>query len=58
MPEGHVLFVDDEAPMRAAVTQWLELAGFDTGLLYEGSWSDWCSAPERAIGTGPEPRLR
>jgi two-component system C4-dicarboxylate transport response regulator DctD len=29
MPEGHVLFVDDEAPMRAAVTQWLELAGFE-----------------------------
>jgi two-component system C4-dicarboxylate transport response regulator DctD len=25
---GHVLFVDDEAPMREAVTQWLELAGF------------------------------
>jgi two-component system C4-dicarboxylate transport response regulator DctD len=29
MPEGHVLFVDDEASMRAAVTQWLELAGFE-----------------------------
>lgn len=29
MPEGHVLFVDDEAPMREAVTQWLELAGFE-----------------------------
>jgi two-component system, NtrC family, C4-dicarboxylate transport response regulator DctD len=30
MPDrGPVLFVDDEAAMRQAVTQWLELAGFD-----------------------------
>ena len=29
MPEGHVLFVDDDASMRQAVTQWLELAGFE-----------------------------
>jgi len=30
MPERvPVLFVDDEAPMRQAVTQWLELAGFE-----------------------------
>src|SRR5256714_11822391 len=30
MPErAPVLFVDDEAPMRQAVTQWLELAGFE-----------------------------
>ena len=28
MPESQVLFVDDEAAMRAAVTQWLELSGF------------------------------
>jgi thiosulfate/3-mercaptopyruvate sulfurtransferase len=33
----------------------LQLAGFDAGLLYEGSWSDWCSVPARAVGTGPEP---
>jgi thiosulfate/3-mercaptopyruvate sulfurtransferase len=33
----------------------LQLAGFDTGLLYEGSWSDWCSVPARAMRTGPEP---
>jgi two-component system C4-dicarboxylate transport response regulator DctD len=30
MPEhSHVLFVDDEASMRQAVAQWLELAGFE-----------------------------
>src|ERR1700704_4964575 len=30
MPDrGPVLFVDDEAAMRQAVTQWLELAGFE-----------------------------
>jgi len=33
----------------------LQLAGFDTGLLYEGSWSDWCSVGARAIATGPDP---
>ena len=33
----------------------LELAGFTNGLLYEGSWSDWCSVPERAVATGPQP---
>ena len=30
MSEAHrILFVDDDAAMRHAVTQWLELAGFD-----------------------------
>src|SRR5262245_34678145 len=33
----------------------LELAGFRDALLYEGSWSDWCSVPARAVATGPEP---
>lgn len=33
----------------------LQLAGFDTGLLYEGSWSDWCSVRSRAMSTGSEP---
>ena len=33
----------------------LSVAGFTTGLLYEGSWSDWCSVPTRAMRTGSEP---
>lgn len=33
----------------------LEAAGFEAGLLYEGSWSDWCSVPTRAMSTGSEP---
>jgi len=33
----------------------LGLAGLGDGLLYEGSWSDWCSIPTRAVGTGPIP---
>jgi thiosulfate/3-mercaptopyruvate sulfurtransferase len=33
----------------------LELAGFANALLYEGSWSDWCSVPSRAMATGPRP---
>ena len=32
----------------------LELAGFRNALLYEGSWSDWCSVPARAMATGSE----
>ncbi len=27
----------------------LRLAGFENGILYEGSWSDWCSVPTRAV---------
>ena len=33
----------------------LRLAGLGDGLLYEGSWSDWCSVPTRAVGMGPTP---
>jgi len=33
----------------------LELAGFANALLYEGSWSDWCSVPTRATATGAKP---
>lgn len=33
----------------------LELAGISGGLLYEGSWSDWSSDPERPVATGTEP---
>ncbi len=32
----------------------LELAGITNGLLYEGSWSDWSSDPERPIAIGIE----
>lgn len=34
----------------------LQLAGFDKPLLYEGSWSDWSSTPERPMATGPNPK--
>lgn len=30
-------------------------AGFHTGRLYPGSWSDWVSYPENPIATGPQP---
>jgi thiosulfate/3-mercaptopyruvate sulfurtransferase len=33
----------------------LELAGFQGGKLYVGSWSDWSSQPGAAVATGPEP---
>jgi thiosulfate/3-mercaptopyruvate sulfurtransferase len=33
----------------------LELAGIGGARLYEGSWSDWSSDPERPIAVGPEP---
>jgi len=32
----------------------LHLAGFEGGLLYEGSWSDWCSSGTRPVATGPD----
>lgn len=32
----------------------LYLAGRTDALLYEGSWSDWCSDPARPIAVGPE----
>jgi thiosulfate/3-mercaptopyruvate sulfurtransferase len=30
----------------------LHVAGFRDGLLYEGSWSDWCSTGTRPVATG------
>lgn len=30
-------------------------AGLGDGRLYAGSWSEWCSDPERPVATGPEP---
>ena len=33
----------------------LQLAGYDSGVLYAGSWSDWCSVSSRAMKTGVEP---
>jgi thiosulfate/3-mercaptopyruvate sulfurtransferase len=30
-------------------------AGLGDGRLYVGSWSEWCSDPERPVATGPEP---
>ena len=33
----------------------LAYAGLPAARLYEGSWSDWCSYPERPVATGAEP---
>jgi thiosulfate/3-mercaptopyruvate sulfurtransferase len=33
----------------------LQLAGFSS-VLYEGSWSDWSSQPDRPMATGPDPK--
>ena len=30
----------------------MELAGLDGSRLYPGSWSEWCSDPQRAVATG------
>lgn len=30
-------------------------SGLGDGRLYAGSWSEWCSDPERPVATGPEP---
>lgn len=35
----------------------LRLAGRGDALLYEGSWSDWSSDPQRPVATGAEPGL-
>ncbi len=32
----------------------LQVAGFNA-ILYEGSWSDWSSNPDRPVATGPKP---
>jgi thiosulfate/3-mercaptopyruvate sulfurtransferase len=32
----------------------LQLAGYPDGLLYEGSWSDWCTDAAREVATGSE----
>ncbi len=33
----------------------LEAAGLEGARLYPGSWSEWCSDPQRPVATGPEP---
>jgi thiosulfate/3-mercaptopyruvate sulfurtransferase len=33
----------------------LHLTGYNDALLYEGSWSDWSSDPDRPVATGSEP---
>ncbi len=32
----------------------LELAGYEAGRLYPGSWSQWSADPARAVETGPD----
>ena len=33
----------------------MEIAGLGGARLYPGSWSEWCSSPERPVATGLEP---
>ncbi|GAA5232772.1 sulfurtransferase [Verticiella sediminum] len=33
----------------------MEIAGLPGARLYPGSWSEWCSDPQRPIRTGPQP---
>ncbi len=38
----------------ASVVLALEVAGFDRPALYAGSWSHWCTDPDRPVATGEE----